>query len=50
MYGTDGLAYAEHEVVIETKGGRFLLDLVELGGLAFGAEGSVIVLTRHAWL
>lgn len=44
LYGTDGLAYAEHEVVIETQGGRFLLDLVEVGGLEFGAEGFVLLL------
>ncbi|KAH8089248.1 hypothetical protein HD553DRAFT_160238 [Filobasidium floriforme] len=43
LYGTDGLAYAEHEVVIETQGGRFLLDLVEVGGLEFGAEGFVLL-------
>jgi hypothetical protein len=43
LYGTDGLAYAEHEVVIETQGGRFLLDLVEVGGLEFGAEGCVLL-------
>jgi hypothetical protein len=38
LFNMNGLAYAQHEVVVETKGG-LLLDMIQVGGTEVGAEG-----------